>query len=66
MLTDKYTDTVLVKNNESGAIAQAVLTGKTSATLNVNLKGVPLIFALSNNNKYIAACSGLSFELVSD
>ena len=66
MLTDKYTDTVLVKNNESGAIAQAVLTGKTSATLDVNLKGVPLIFALSKNNKYIAACSGLSFELVSD
>lgn len=66
MLTDKSNGTVLVKNNESGAIAQAVLTGKTSATLNVNLKGVPLIFALSNNNKYIAACSGLSFELVSD
>ena len=66
MLTDKSNGTVLVKNNESGAIAQAVLTGKTSATLNVNLKGVPLIFALSKNNKYIAACSGLSFELVSD
>jgi len=54
MLTDKYTDTVLVKNNENGAIAQAVLTGKTSATLDVNLKGVPLIFALGKNDRYTA------------
>ena len=66
MLTDKYTDTVLVKNNESGAIAHAVLTGKTSATLDVNLKGVPLIFALGKNDRYTATFSSLSLELVSD
>lgn len=65
MVTHNSDGTVLVKHNESGAIAQALLLGRTPNALNVNLKGVPLTFERVEDNKYIATCSSLSFELVS-
>ena len=64
MLTQNYNGTVVVKNSESGAIAQAILTAKTEEELKVNLNGVPLAFERLNKNRYIATCSSLSFELV--
>ena len=65
MVTHNSDGTVLVKHNESGAIAQALLLGRTPNALNVNLKGVPLTFERVEDNRYIATCSILSFELVS-
>ena len=65
MLTHNSTETVVVRNSESGALAQAILTGKTSDKLKVNLNGVPLTFELVKKNRYIATFSNLSFELVS-
>ena len=64
MLTQNFNGTVLVKNSESGALAQAILTAKTEEELKVNLNGVPLTFERLNKNRYIATCSSLSFELV--
>ena len=65
MLTHNSTGTVVVRNSESGALAQAILTGKTSDKLKVKLNGVPITFELVKKNRYIATCSNLSFELVS-
>ena len=65
MLTQNFNGTVVVKNSESGALAQAILTAKTVEELKVNLNGVPLTFERVKKNSYIASCSGLSFELVS-
>ena len=64
MLTHNFNGTVVVKNSESGALAQAILTAKTEEELKVNLNGVPLTFERLNKNRYIATCSSLSFELV--
>ena len=64
MLTQNFNGTVVVKNSESGALAQAILTAKTVEELKVNLNGVPLTFERLNKNRYIATCSSLSFELV--
>ena len=64
MLTQNFNGTVVVKNSESGALAQAILTAKTEEELKVNLNGVPLTFERLNKNRYIATCSSLSFELV--
>ena len=65
MRTQNFNGTVVVKNSESGALAQAILTAKTEEELKVNLNGVPLIFERLNKNRHIATCSSLSFELVS-
>ena len=65
MLTHNSTGTVVVRNGESGALAQAILTGKNSDKLKVNLNGVPLTYELVKKNRYIATFSNLSFELVS-
>ena len=65
MLTHNSTGTVVVRNGESGALAQAILTGKNSDKLKVNLNGVPLTFELVKKNRYIATFSNFSFELVS-
>ena len=65
MLTHNSTGTVVVRNGESGALAQAILTGKNSDKLKVNLNGVPLTFELVKKNRYIATFSNLNFELVS-
>ena len=65
MLTQNFSRTVVVKNSESGALAQAILTAKTEEELKVNLNGVPLTFERLKKNRYIATCSNLSFELVS-
>ena len=65
MLTQNFNGTVVVKNSESGALAQAILTAKTEEELKVNLNGVPLTFERLNKNRYIATCFSLSFELVS-
>ena len=65
MLTQNFNATVVVKNSESGALAKAILTAKTADKLKVNLNGVPLTFERIKKNRYIASCSGLSFELVS-
>ena len=64
MLTQNCNGTVVVKNSESGVLAQAILTAKTEQELKVNLNGVPLTFERLNKNRYIATCSSLSFELV--
>ena len=64
MLTQNFNGTVVVKNSESAALAQAILTAKTEEELKVNLNGVPLTFERLNKNRYIATCSSLSFELV--
>ena len=64
MLTQNFNGTVVVKNSESGALAQAILTAKTEEELKVNLNGVTLTFERLNKNRYIATCSSLSFELV--
>ena len=64
MLTQNFNGTVVVKNSESGALAQAILTAKTEEELKVNLNGVPLTFERLNKNRYIATCSSLIFELV--
>ena len=64
MLTQNFNGTVVVKNSESGALAQAILTAKTVEELKVNLNGVPLTFERLNKNRYIATCSSFSFELV--
>ena len=64
MLTQNFNGTVVVKNSESGALAQAILTAKTEEELKVNLNGVPLTFERLNKNRYIATCSSLSFKLV--
>ena len=64
MLTQNFNGTVVVKNSESGALAQAILTAKSVEELKVNLNGVPLTFERLNKNRYIATCSSLSFELV--
>ena len=64
MLTQNFNGTVVVKNSESGALAQAILTAKTVEELKVNLNGVPLTFERLNKNRYIATCSSLTFELV--
>ena len=64
MLTQNFNGTVVVKNSESGALAQAILTAKTEEELKVNLNGVPLTFERLNKNRYNATCSSLSFELV--
>ena len=64
MLTQNFNGTVVVKNSESGALAQAILTAKTEEELKVNLNGVPLTFERLNKNRYIATCSSISFELV--
>ena len=64
MLTQNFNGTVVVKNSETGALAQAILTAKTEEELKVNLNGVPLTFERLNKNRYIATCSSLSFELV--
>ena len=64
MLTQNFNGTVVVKNSESGALAQAILTAKTVEELKVNLNGVPLTFERLNKNRYNATCSSLSFELV--
>ena len=65
MLTQNFNGTVVVKNSESGELAQAILTAKTEEELKVNLNGVPLTFERLNKNRYIATCFSLSFELVS-
>ena len=65
MLTQNFNGTVVVKNSESGALAQAILTAKTEEELKVILNGVPLTFERLNKSRYIATCSSLSFELVS-
>ena len=65
MLTQNFNGTIVVKNSESGELAQAILTAKTEEELKVNLNGVPLTFERLNKNRYIATCSSLSFELVS-
>ena len=65
MLTHNINGTVVVKNSESGALAQAILTAKTTDRLTVNLNGVPLIFERVKKDRYTATCSSLSFELVS-
>ena len=65
MLSQNFNGTVIVKNSESGALAQAILTVKTEEELKVNLNGVPLTFERLKKNRYIATCSNLSFELVS-
>ena len=65
MLTQNFNGTVLVKNSESGALAQAILIAKTEEELKVNLNDVPLTFERLKKNRYIATCSNLSFELVS-
>ena len=65
MLTQNFNGTVVVKNSESGALAQAILTATTEEELKVNLNGVPLTFKRLKKNRYIATCSNLSFELVS-
>ena len=65
MLTHNFNGTVVVKNSESGALAQAILTDKTADKLKVNLNGVPLIFERVTKDRYTATCSSLSFELVS-
>ena len=65
MLTQNFNGTVVVKNSESGELAQAILTAKTEEELKVNLNGVPLTFERLKKNRYIATCSNLSFELVS-
>ena len=44
MLTQNFNGTVVVKNSESGALAQAILTAKTEEELKVTLIGVPLTF----------------------
>ena len=64
MLAQNFNGTVVVKNSESGALAQAILTAKTEEELKVNLNGVTLTFERLNKNRYIATCSSLSFELV--
>ena len=64
MLTQNCNGTVVVKNSESGVLAQAILTAKTEEELKVNLNGVSLTFERLNKNRYIATCSSLSFELV--
>ena len=46
MLTHNSTGTVVVRNSESGALAQAILIGKTSDKLKVKLNGVPITFEL--------------------
>ena len=43
MLTQNFNGTVVVKNSESGALAQAILTAKTEEELKVNLNGVHLL-----------------------
>ena len=65
MLTQNFNGTVVVKNSESGALAQAILTAKTEEELKVNLDGVPLTFERLKKIRYIATCSNLSFEIVS-
>ena len=65
MLTQNFNGTVVVKNSESGELAQAILTAKTEEELKVNLNGVPLTFERLKKIRYIATCSNLSFELVS-
>ena len=65
MLTLYSNGTVIVKNSESGALAQAILTGKTFDALAVNLNGVPVTFKRNNKNHYIATFANLNFELVS-
>ena len=65
MLTHNINGTVVVKNSESGALAQAILIAKTADRLTVNLNGVPLIFQRVKKDRYTATCSSLSFELVS-
>jgi hypothetical protein len=64
MLTHSSHGTVIVINNESGALSQAILIGKSSKKFDVNLKGVPLTFRRINN-RYVSTYSDLSFELVS-
>ena len=64
MLTQNFNGTVVVKNSESGALAQAILTAKTEEELKVNLNGVTLTFERLNKNRYISTCSSLSFGLV--
>ena len=54
MLTQNFNGTVVVKNSESGALAQAILTAKTEEELKVNLNGVPLTFERLNKNRCIA------------
>ena len=49
MLTHGSHGTVIVRNNESGALSQAILIGKSSKKFDVSLKGVPLTFRRINN-----------------
>ena len=64
MLTHGSHGTVIVRNNKSGTLSQAILIGKSSKKFDVSLKGVPLTFRRINN-RYVSTYSDLSFELVS-
>ena len=64
MLTHGSHGAVIVRNNESGSLSQAILIGKSSKKFDVNLKGVPLTFRRINN-RYVSTYSDLSFKLVS-
>ena len=65
MLDFNAIGTVVVKNSESGALAEATLTARTIGALDVNLNGIPITFARDNKNRYFATFANLKFELVS-
>ena len=65
MLDHNSIGTVIVKNSESGALAEAILTARTKRALDVLLHGIPITFDRSNQNRYVATFANLKFELVS-
>ena len=65
MLDYNSIGTVIVKNSESGALAEAILIARSRGHLNVNLNGIPITFNRNKKNRYVATFASLKFELVS-
>tara|TARA_E500000075_G_scaffold89654_1_gene81124 strand:+ start:961 stop:1161 length:201 start_codon:yes stop_codon:yes gene_type:complete len=65
MLDHNSIGTVIVKNSENGALAEAILTARTKRALDVLLNGIPITFDRKNQNRYVATFANLKFELVS-
>ena len=65
MLDHNSIGTVIVKNSENGALAEAILTARTKRALDVLLNGIPITFDRNNQNRYVATFANLKFELVS-
>ena len=65
MLDHNSLGTVIVKNIDNGALAEAILTARTKRTLGVLLNGIPITFDRNKQNRYVAIFATLKFELVS-